>query len=107
MIRLPHVALRVVGDVYQKAAKCGRELLPADGSRLREIALGKCANSFACSGDGLAQFRKECVPRCSRLEFRLHARYLFGVQRIPFSISEQSVHAACDVPNVKCNGRNS
>ena len=78
-------------------------MLAADRARQFKICWRECPHSFTCAFQCVEKFGKSLAPACAGLHLRFHRGDLLRAQRPPFSIGEQAIQAACDMPQLKRN----
>lgn len=102
---MAHVALSMLGHVHEQAAKCGRQLFPADYARGGKVRGGQRTNTLGASVEGEVEFGEKLVTRDIAVLLGFQLPELGGAKRRIFSISEQAVEAARDVPELKSDRR--
>ena len=101
------MSLRVIGNMHQQSSKRRLQGLPAYNSTYFEISADKCSHAFAAKLQRAAQFRENISRRRVGLHLRSQAGQLVFTQLMSFGISEKSVDAARDMPQVKGHARDS
>lgn len=95
--------LRVICDVDQQSSHSRRQPLFSYGSRVFQIRSGQRPNASSGIRQRRTEFRKKLVVRCARIKFRPQTIHLLFIQILAFSIGQQTVEAARQVPYMKCD----
>lgn len=101
------MALRVICDVDQQASDGRGQLFLPHAPRLFQMGMRESANALRCIDEGRAQFRKQFIARCTRIEFRPQKRQLLFSQTSSLGIRQEAIQAASNVSQVKRDGRHS
>ena len=89
----------------QQAAHRSRKCLSSDRTWLLEIGSGKTPYTPQGVLNSLPELRENLSLPCVRIELGLERRHLLGTQLPAFRVSQQTVEAAHDVPQVKGDRR--
>jgi len=101
--RLPHMSLRVLGNVHQQAAYSRRQQLPPHSSRRFQVSRGERAHPTPGPLQRFAQFVEYRCRICTRRKFVFQRFQLLFAKLSPFGIGEQAIHTPSDVPQMKRN----
>jgi hypothetical protein len=102
---LAHVALGMFRDMDKKARYRGWQIFSADRARFLQRCGGctEFAGAVGAKCENFCKCFKQLIARDFQASFTLQGRELLRSQRMAFGISEQTVEAAGDVTELKCN----
>jgi hypothetical protein len=98
---LADVALGVLGDVDEKAAKGGGKALTAHPAGLIEVGVSKLANAGGAGDQRRVEFGEKFRAGADCFEFAFMLEDLFGGEGAAFSVGKETVQTAGDVAQVE------
>jgi len=99
--------LRVIRYMHEQPAKCRRQLLLSDRAFRPQVSRRERPYAFSATHKGPFNLSEQCVTTHLRIPLAFQRRNLRLSQLPLFRIRQQSVHAPRDVPQMKCNWRQS
>ena len=100
---LPYVPLRVIRNVHQQSAQCGRQLFLPDHAFRSQVSRRQRTQPVSAARKSVFEFRKKFVATYLPIQFTSERRNLRLSQLPSFGVRQQPVHAPCDVPQMKRN----
>jgi hypothetical protein len=102
---LAHVALSMFRDMHEKSRHRGWQIFSTDRASFLQgrSVCAKVSNALAAQLEGSSKFFKKRAGRNFRAAFTLQCRELLLIQHTPLGISEQAIHAAGDMAELKGN----
>jgi len=105
--RLSHMPLGMFGYVRHQSYHGGRQTLSSYPSQFGKRVGMDGANHLFGSPQHLADVSQQLREICARLHLRRQRGHLRGIERSPFEISGQAIHAAGNVAKMKTERRQS
>jgi hypothetical protein len=99
--------LRVIRYVHQQSAQCRRQSFLPDHAFHAQISRCQRPHAFSATRKGPFNLSEQCVTTHLRIPLAFQRRNLRLSQLPFFRIGQQPVHTPRDVPQMKCNGRQS
>jgi hypothetical protein len=100
---LADVALGVVSDMDQEAAKGGGQILPAHRAGQVEVETREFANTISAREERSVQFGEDIRAGAASCKFAFVLEDLFGAEGTAFGIGKKAIKTAGDVAQVESN----